>query len=514
MSPSCFLSKFTMANPAAVEELKPLWDGFSYKSHQVTGIDWMLKREDATESGGLLCDEMGLGKTMEVLGVIKNSKKHATLLLCPKAVVPQWRAAALRSGLNVCEMGSAGSQSWQAPRPFRSGAPFLFLTNYEKLASKREGLFFGRTWDRVVLDEAHRGKNKGGLIHKSVMKMTRRTTWCVTATPVVNDLADVRALFTLVGYEPTRLNNYSYLTETVAAACLHRSMEEMREVLPELPPAAVITKERLDFETEEEGDFYRGIQGIIKRRFRALDHDNSNAIFVLLMRLRQLSLHPQVYINARKKEWVGYNRDDWEGSSTKFSVLRNKIHAASAPARWIVFCQFHDEMEILQSYLSASPEIGKVWQYHGGMKEADKAAVLEDTKTPLETEGKHQVLLLQLQSGGVGLNLQHFTKIIFMSPWWTAAMMDQAIGRAVRIGQEETVEVTLLVLKEEESMNIDEKMLGKATAKRGVLDKLFQYASRGATVSQEPVEDDTESVASSSPGPAALVVSSVGEDPV
>jgi SNF2 family DNA or RNA helicase len=423
---------------------------------------------------------------------MKNSKKHSTLLLCPKAVLPQWRAAAQRSSINVCEMLG---QAWQTPRPFFAGAPFLFLTNYEKLASKRGELFFGRTWDRVVLDEAHRAKNKGGLIHKSVTKMTRRATWCVTATPVVNDLADVKALFALVGYEPTRLNNYSYLTETVSSACLHRSMAEMREILPELPPAAVITKERLDFETEEEGDFYRGIQGIIKRRFRALDHDNSKAMFVLLMRLRQLSLHPQVYINARKKEWVGYNRDDWDGPSTKFTVLRNKIHAAPAPARWIVFCQFHDEMEILQAYLSTSPEIGKVWQYHGGMKEADKAAVLDDTKTPLDTVGgKHQILLLQLQSGGVGLNLQHFTKIIFMSPWWTAAMMDQAIGRAVRIGQEETVEVTLLVLKEEESMNIDEKMLSKVEVKRGVLDKLFQYASRGceATAPQEPVEIDSD----------------------
>jgi SNF2 family DNA or RNA helicase len=291
-------------------------------------------------------------------------------------------------------------------------------------------------------------------------------------------------------------------------------MEEMREILPELPAAAVITKERLDFETEEEGDFYRGIQGIIKRRFKALDHDNSNAMFVLLMRLRQLSLHPQVYINARKKEWVGYNRDDWEGSSTKFSVLRNKIHASPTPARWIVFCQFHDEMDILQAYLSASPEIGKVWQYHGGMTDKAKAEVLEDTNTPLAD--KHQVLLLQLQSGGVGLNLQHFTKIIFMSPWWTAALMDQAIGRAVRIGQEEVVEVTLLVLKEEESMNIDEKMLAKAETKRGMLEKLFQYASRGKIVSEEPVDDDASEASTelSVDDRAPLVaVGGAGEDP-
>jgi SNF2 family DNA or RNA helicase len=57
--------------------------------------------------------------------------------------------------------------------------------------------------------------------------------------------------------------------------------------------------------------------------------------------------------------------------------------------------------------------------------------------------------------------------------------MDQAIGRAVRIGQKDTVEVTMLVLKEEESMNIDEKMLAKADEKRGLLDMAFKHASRG-----------------------------------
>jgi SNF2 family DNA or RNA helicase len=58
--------------------------------------------------------------------------------------------------------------------------------------------------------------------------------------------------------------------------------------------------------------------------------------------------------------------------------------------------------------------------------------------------------------------------------------MDQAIGRAVRIGQKGTVEVTLLLLKEEETTNIDKMMLELASGKREVLKKLFAYASRGA----------------------------------
>ena len=79
----------------------PLWKGFAYKPHQITGISWMLEREEKPESGGLLCDEMGLGKTMEVLGVMANSSKKFTLLLCPKAVISQWVEAASKSGFNV-----------------------------------------------------------------------------------------------------------------------------------------------------------------------------------------------------------------------------------------------------------------------------------------------------------------------------------------------------------------------------------------------------------------------------
>ena len=134
-------------------------------------------------------------------------------------------------------------------------------------------------------------------------------------------------------------------------------------------------------------------------------------------------------------------------------------------------------MEILQGYLESSPAVYKVSQYHGGLNDSQKDEVIKNTKGPIE-EG-HEILLLQLQSGGVGLNLQHFTKVIFMSPWWTSALMDQAVGRAVRMGQKETVEVTLLILKEEETMNIDEKMLDKADEKRGMLEQVFLHASRG-----------------------------------
>jgi SNF2 family DNA or RNA helicase len=255
-------------------------------------------------------------------------------------------------------------------------------------------------------------------------------------------------------------------------------MEEMRLILKELPNAPTIVKESLDFVTEEEGDFYRSVQGKIAARWKHIQHDDTKEAFALLMKLRQLSLHPQVYISAMKRKSIlgGYQRDDWEKPSTKFIALKEKLEATQIPSRWIVFCQFHDEMDILQSYLESSPAVHRVAQYHGGLTETQKNDVIDATKDVLP---KHDILLLQLQSGGVGLNLQHFSKVVFMSPWWTAALMDQAIGRAVRIGQKDTVEVTMYVLKEEDSMNIDVSMLEKAESKRGLLDQAFLHASRG-----------------------------------
>jgi SNF2 family DNA or RNA helicase len=464
-------------------DLLPLWSDFSYKEHQVAGVKWMIEREDMVPSGGLLCDEMGLGKTIEVLGLLVNNKKPNTLLLCPKAVISQWLSAAKRSRINCCEVNDG---FWSKPSPFFAGRPFLFITNYEKVPLKPT-LFAEHAWDRVVLDEAHKAKNRTGNLWKKIHALPKKSMWCVTATPIVNDLKDLRNLFGLVGYDVHQLTNYSTLLQVVSQALLHRSMEEMRPVLAELPDAPNIVKKELDFIHEEEAEFYRGVQGILMRRWKALPRDSFTAKFALLMRLRQLSVHPQVYINARRKGIVPYEREDFEMPSTKFTTLRNILREDTEHKKWIVFCQFHDEMDLLEAFLSKNSNVGRIQMYHGGMKDSEKEEAIQ--KTHETVEGGHDILLVQLQSGGVGLNLQHFSRVIFMSPWWTAALMDQAIGRAVRIGQREEVEVTLLLLKEESSLNIDDAMIQKAEAKRDLLTNIFRHANKGV-VPEEDVEDE------------------------
>lgn len=390
-----------------------------------------------------------------VAGSLKN-----TLFFGPLPVLEQWRSTAARAGLNCWVPSKDGRwiPSLLQGGKIRLHAPNLFLVNYESGAKKPQ-LFEGRTWDRIVCDEAHRLANKGVGWHL-VNGIPCAKHWFLTATPIVNRKSDLEALFEIIGTP--------YSENTAANYIMARTMEQLRPTMPHLPKPAIERTYTLDFETEDEAEFYRGIQGQVVRRWKAqLADGGGNALdrLRLIMRLRQISLHPQIYIESRRNELGAlYNRPDWIDPSTKFEGIRGLIEHDTVPKKWIIFCHFHKEMELLSEFLSYSDSIGRTWLYSGKLTAEKRTAVLAETELPLEG-GKHEVLLIQLQSGGTGLNLQHFQNIVFSGPWWTAALMQQAIGRAVRIGQKSQVTVFHMVLREEGGLNIDRLMKTKAEKK-------------------------------------------------
>ena len=484
-----------------MSSLQPLWQGFQYQNHQITGVRWLIEREALTPSGGILCDEMGLGKTIQMLGLVKETKANATLLIGPLCVLDQWQETAERCGFCVWRCHSSKDE-WELPKNFRPGAKHLYVVNYER-AIARPNLVNQRVWPRVVFDEAHRMADPKGTCHVFAKEeISAKSRWFLTATPVVNGLRDALSLFQLLGHKNLSASQVGHLENVIKAHVLCRRMDDLRGIISGLPEAAKEVNHVLDFDTSDEEEFYRGIQGIIQRRFRMLQHEEGGQaeMFRLIMRLRQISIHPQVYIGARKREWRTYNRPDWSDPSTKFVKLKNLIESqASEPHRWLVFCHFHEEMELLQEYLlDECAYVRECSLYSGAMSAKEKAAAIQTSKEML-IGSQQEVLLVQLQSGGVGLNLQHCDRIVFMGPWWTAALMDQAIGRAVRIGQNEVVEVHRLILKEEASMNIDKKMLGAAARKRDLCIRFLDLARGAGGDPQEDADDeddDSSSVAS------------------
>jgi SNF2 family DNA or RNA helicase len=470
--------------------LKPLWPGFSYKEHQVTGVTWMMQRERAG-TGGLLCDEMGLGKTIQMMGLIKNSVRRPcerSLLVAPVAVLEQWKAIVLRAGMSVMVPSESG-YSWVPEGPVKSQlAPQVYIIGYER-AQRSKSLVLTYPFQRVAFDEAHRLASGNGATELAAEIRTPHK-WLLTGTPIVNKPRDLGNLLRLAGaHIEGKVITLDELRRHLKTFILARNMEQLRKMIPDAPPRPEYHKIVLPFSSEEEGDFYRGIQGIITRRWRALQHDGGAgaalAKLQLFMKLRQLSMHPQVYIEAQRKRLKGlYTRPDWAGSSTKFEAIQRLLRGADSSHKWIFFCHFHAEMELLRDMLEAETCVETVQLYHGGMTAEEKKDVLERTQLPVE-EGMQEVLLVQLQSGGAGLNLQHFDRILFTGPWWTSAIMQQAVGRAVRIGQHKVVKVFQLRLaEEEEGTNIDAYMYEKAGEKELLCKEVLSGAEGAATLKE------------------------------
>ena len=484
-------TQFPAEKPMAEQKpLRPLWLPFTYFPHQETGIRWMLDKElvgtpvatcveEKNIRGGCQCDDMGLGKTIQMISTMVNHILPATLLLAPVAMLETWTDACQHAGLAVYHLTDCAWTYVPSPYPIPSSfikrKPAVYLTNYEKLY--RLHTPFIREWDRMVMDEAHKIRNAAGDVARVCRGIKAPIRWALTGTPLVNSLRDVTSLLAFLGvpHAPNFRWERKYMV-LLPQLMIHRSLTSLKL---QGPPRPEIHSLLLPFTTTEEEQFYHTIQGGQCAAMDKVDH-----AFLMLLRLRQLSVHPQVYIASKRRKGP-YPRPDWTAPSTKFTAIKeimeqaksdqqaNRDQQSSGPNKFLVFCQFHDEMTLLHQFLTEQALVKEdhILMYHGGMNYAERAACLKRSKETTETT----VLLLQLQAGGVGLNLQEYDCIIFVSPYWTSALMDQAVARAVRMGQKKVVHVYhLALITEKEGINIDNMVNEKADGKRRQLEALFR----------------------------------------
>ena len=485
--------------------------------HQVRGVEWMLTREgdpaglDDGLAGGFLCDTMGMGKTWTTLGLIQESDLRKTLLLCPLAVVQQWTDAGFEAGLNVMHYRKDG---WGSAGGLNLKAKYLYVTNYERVNVEAcERLRF----DRIIMDEAHVLRTGSGARYKNIYSVAKRIpySWCLTGTPLVNHYRDVEALYRLLRgrSEGSGVPSNGAAQEVMAAYGLHRSASWLPATEVEglgLGPAPKEVELVLPFSTDAEAEFYRMVQGQVARQLEMhelFDTGNALVMFKLLLRLRQISIHPQVYIQGQRRSHGGaYGRRDWakaDGtlqSSTKVDALVGLLRSQRQGHNWVIFCSFQDEIALLERVLAQEKCVGLISTYHGQKKQAERLEALEENAEacalnvdvppslvqmlPLPddvcgiiqsfVESRQNVFLVQIHAGGTGLNLQHNDRVVFMGPWWTSALMKQAVARVYRMGQRKDVEVYRLLLEEEQTLNIDRFMMAKAQLKEELCAELLE----------------------------------------
>ena len=169
---------------------------------------------------------------------------------------------------------------------------------------------------------------------------------------------------------------------------------------------------------------------------------NKVVVLSMLTKLRQLCCHPALVY------------PDYNGNSAKLDTCLELLSSATEGGhKVLVFSQFTSMLDVIRNKLV---ELGISHYILKGDTPKTERMRLVNRFNGDDT----QVFLISLKAGGTGLNLTGADVVIHYDPWWNESVMNQATDRAYRIGQNRSVQVYKLIMKntlEEKIMKLQEK---------------------------------------------------------
>lgn len=431
--------------------------GFEPFPHQIRAAERTLRE---LRGRALLCDEVGLGKTIEA-GIIVNEYVarglvRRALVLTPAPLVTQWQEELMRKfDLPFVSQDSAEFQL--SDRPWAAFAFTVASLETAKREPHRDQIL-AIDYDLVIVDEAHRLKNRQTVAWKFVSQLKKKYLLLLTATPIENSMDELFNLITLL--KPGQLKTPGEYRQRFVDAKNPLQPKNMAE-LKRLIQAVMIrnrrsttgiiqsarTAETLWVVPEAVDDqFYQLLTGIIKRALTQESPQQTRAM-VLKTLLRQAGSHRSATKATllRLKDTLAdsVSRSEWNGllhyvddstTSAKMNALARIL--ADGREQTVVFSGFLETQKAVADYIRS---LGlDVAEFHGSMSRGDKEQAISKFRWGVP-------VLVSSDSGGEGRNLQFCHRLVNYDIPWNPMRIEQRIGRIHRIGQVHDVLVANLV---------------------------------------------------------------------
>lgn len=426
----------------------------------------------------ILADEVGLGKTIEaglilkeyiVRGLVKRA-----LILVPASLVLQW-VRELNGKFGIPAVAQKKQYMWEQ-------CDIVVASMDTAKRDPHRDIVLGMEYDMLIIDEAHKLKNKKTTNYQFVSELRKKYCLLLTATPVQNDLSELYNLITVL--KPGQLGAQG----SFAANFVVGKRQPKNEALLQQELAKVMIRNRrsdggISFTKRqvkniplrlsgEEQALYDGVTDFVKGRYKEAGGDPGSILPLVTLQREVCSSRDAVFltlVNMFKKtaEDSPVRGQIWQLVELIRGINANtKAEAAMEIIRdikdkVIIFTEYRATQEYLLNYLKERNMIAV--SYRGGMNRGKKDWMMDLFRSRAQ-------VLVATEAGGEGINLQFCHHMINFDLPWNPMRVEQRIGRVHRLGQENDVYIynlsTLGTIEEHilnllhEKINLFETVIG------------------------------------------------------
>lgn len=410
------------------QAVAPAWQKQIYEAprkqpwrHQLEAAAWAAARRFS-----MLALDMGTGKSLIALLVIGLARLRAVSIAAGTAA----------SRLRIFTQ-------YKATRP--KGERLAVIVNYDSVWRGELGKAIGsHKWGAIILDESHRIKSPGGRASRWLAMLARANPdamlLCLTGTPMPHSPLDLYGQFRFL--EPSVFGTSFARMRARYAACDPRFPSKVRRWLRQDELASILDANAYRVKADEVLDlpeaihaainvplpsaarkFYDAMEGEMVAKLDAGTVTTQNALTKLLALQRATS----GFATLPDGELVAI-----DGTPAKRLALEDWFEDLPAAEPCVIFCRFRVDIEEVRA---ACAKIGRA------------SSELSGERNTLEQwqAGETSVLVVQIQSGGVGIDLTRAAYAVYYSLGFSLGDYEQSLARLRRPGQTRCVRYYHLV---------------------------------------------------------------------
>lgn len=409
----------------------------SHKKYQYDGVRWCLINELnraplCNVRGGFIADEMGLGKTIMMIGLIYSNFMKRTLIIVPPILIEQWYLQIYKTTGHKPLMYHGNNKKYISYEMLTSSC--IVLSTYGTIVQPNI-LLHHIKWNRLIFDEAHHLRNSNTKCYAKAKLLSSKIRWLVSGTPIQNKKQDFYSLCAFIGLKASFYTEKTNLTLLANSFILKRTKAQVGIQISDIQFNNSIVqwsnkKEMLLAEEIHSALSFSNVNsnnaGNLINKFRIKGH------LTMLLRAKQSCIYPKLLMNLLTDPSLKEYREAINSSSKLDAVINAVVQNKDNGCGKIIFCHFHQEMNEIAERLR-NKGIVNIAIIDGRISNITRNNILAN---------KNDILILQIQTGCEGLNLQeNYSEIYFTFPHWNPSVEAQAIARCHRIGQTKTVYV-------------------------------------------------------------------------